>query len=139
MISTKLMCGIPDLYTSDQGVFVKVRNVTFSQTLAEKIRSQTGKAEGPTTTYASLINYVAHQVQNMMVELFKKNCLNICRFNQERIIYLHHLASQQSTAYLASRMLMKSQSDMGYSNDQLITSYQCYIVEDYYKKPTDQS
>ena len=137
-LSTKLMCGIPDIYTSDQGVFVKVRNVTFSQTLAEKIRSQIGKAEGPTTTYTGLINYVAHQLQNMMVELFKKNYLNICRLNQERIIYLHHLASQPSTAYLASRMLMKSQSVMGYSSGQLITTYQCDIVEEYYQQPTDQ-
>ena len=137
-LSTKLMCGIPDIYTSDQGVFVKVRNVTFSQTLAEKIRSQIGKAEGPTTTYTGLINYVAHQLQNMMVELFKKNYLNICRLNQERIIYLHHLASQPSTAYLASRMLMKSQNVMGYSSGQLITTYQCDIVEEYYQQPTDQ-
>ena len=74
----------------------------------------------------------------MMVELFKKNYLNICRLNQERMINLHNLTSQPSTAYLASRMLMKSQSVMGYSSGQLITTYQCDIVEEYYQQPRDQ-
>ena len=137
-LRARWMCGIPDVYPSDQGMFVKIRNITFSKTLAQKIRAQIGKSEGPTTTYTGLIAYVAHQLQDMMVELFKKNYLNICRLNQERIIYLHHLASQPNTAYLASRMLLKTQNVMGHSSGQLITTYQCDTIFNYYQQQTTQ-
>ena len=60
----------------------------------QKIREENkGNSRGPSTTNTGLLAYVDHQLQDMMVELFKKNFLNICRLNQERIIYLHHLAS----------------------------------------------
>ena len=71
-LKVKWMCQTPDIYLSDQGVNVKARNVTFSQTLAQKIRSQIGKSEGPMTTSTGLLAYVAHQLQDMMVDLYRK-------------------------------------------------------------------
>ena len=76
--------------------------------------------------------YVVHQLQDMMVKLFKTNFLDICRLNQVRIIYLHHLASQPNTAYLASRKLLKSENIMGYDSGQLLTTYQCDVISEYY-------
>ena len=104
----------------------------------QKIKEQAGNSHGPSTTNTGLLAYVAHQMQDMMVELFKTNYLNICRLNQERIIYLHHLASQPNTAYLASRMLLKSENVMGYASGQLLTTYQCKAITDYYLHETSQ-
>ena len=137
-LTTGWMCGIPEVYESDQGMYIKIQNVTFSKTLMQKIREQVGSSHAPSTTNAGLLAYVAHQLQDMMVELFKKNFLNICRLNQERIIYLHHLASQPNTAYLASRMLLKNESIMGYASGQLLTTYQCDVISEYYLYETDQ-
>ena len=62
LLRARWMCGIPDVYSSDQGMFFKVRKITFSETLAQKIRAQIGKSEGPTATFIELIAYVAHQI-----------------------------------------------------------------------------
>ena len=104
----------------------------------QKIREEAGNSRGPSTTNTGLLAYVAYQLQDMMVELFKKNFLNICRLNQERIIYLHHLASQPNTAYLASRMLLKSEIIIGYASGQLLTTYQCDVISEYYLYETTQ-
>ena len=117
---------------------MKARNVTFSQTLAQKIRSQIGKSEGPTTTSTRLLTYVAHQLQDMMVDLFRKNYLNICRLNQQRITYLHYLASQLNTTHLASRMLLMTQNFNEYPSGQLITTYLCDTISEYYYQSTEQ-
>ena len=85
-LTTGWMCGIAEVYESDQGIYIKIQNVTFSKTLMQKIREQVGSSHAPSTTNAGLLAYVAHQLQDMMVELFKKNLLNMCRLNQERII-----------------------------------------------------
>ena len=129
---TSWICGISDIYLTDQGMYIKIQNVTFSKSLMQKIREDAGNSSGSSTTNTGLLAYVAHQLQDMMVELFKKNFLNICRLNQEKIIYLHHLASQPNTAYLASRMLLKSENIMGYASGQLLTTYQCDISSEYY-------
>ena len=129
---TKWSCRISDIYLTDQGMYLKIQNVKFSKSVMQKIREEAENSRGPSTTNTGLLAYVAHQLQDIMVEIFQKNFLNICRLNQEKIMYLHHLASQSNTAYLANRMLLKSENIMGYASGQLLTTYQCDIISEYY-------
>ena len=69
LLATGWMCGIPKVYKTDQGMYIKVQNITFSKTFMQKIREQVGSSHAPSTTNAGLLTYVAHQL-NYLRKIF---------------------------------------------------------------------
>ena len=85
-----------------------------------------------------MMAYVAEQIQDFAVELFKKNQLNFCRLNQERTIYIQHLAAMPGKAHLAVRLLTRQQNMMGYQGEQLLIAHECNTIEKYYMQRTTE-
>ena len=95
------LCSWTKLRNSEQGIVIRFDEVNVTDSTLRKVLRQLERPGVPTTTTTGMMTYVAHKLQNLAVELFKKNWLNICRLNQERTVYKQHLASTPNSTHLA--------------------------------------
>ena len=98
----------------DYRPYIRFDEVNITDSVVSKVLKQFRRTGGQTTSTTGMMAYIAEQLPDLAVELFKKNWLNICRLNQERIIYIQHLAVTPGKGHLAVMLLTRQRNMMGY-------------------------
>jgi hypothetical protein len=122
------------MFATDQGLFIRVDVYNDTTNMKSKLHKKRTRME--TTTVESLIQYVAIELEDLMFQLHKTTWLQICRMQQEKHIWLQHLAAKPNEAYLVARLLFNTTAVVAYPSGRLLNTFECDIVDSYYLNPT---
>jgi hypothetical protein len=122
------------MFATDQGLFIRVDVYNDTTNMKSKLHKKRTRME--TTTVESLIQYVAIELEDLMFQLHKTTWLQICRMQQEKQIWLQHLAAKPNEAYLVARLLLNTTAVVAYPSGRLLNTFECDIVDSYYLNPT---
>jgi hypothetical protein len=123
-------CGM-ELYETQEGIYLRIDQVNITASMA-KVLFQHEHHPIQTTNELALISYVARELENLIYDLYRKTWLNICYLTQQRLISIKQLAKNPQQAYVAARMLMRTENLMAHSAGEYLSAYECDIVESYF-------
>lgn len=126
-----------DLYETQEGIFLRIDQSNITASMA-KVLLQHEHHQTQTTSELSLISFVARELEDLVYDLYRKTWLNICHLTQQRLIWIKQLANNPQQAYIAARILMRTENLMAHSAGQYLSAYECDIIESYYLDTTSK-
>jgi hypothetical protein len=132
---SSLQCG-QRIYEVNEGLFIRIDEVNSTLKLRQKLNQRWNPMR--TTNEVALISFVAHDLETLIYDLFRKTWLNICRLVLQRQLWIEQMATNPQQAYIAARILMKTRNVIAYPAGQFLAAYECDTIYSYYleKKTT---
>ena len=119
-----------NLYETNEGMYIRIDQANITAAMAKRLRH--GDHPIRTTSDIPLISFVARELEDLVYSLYRKLWLSICYLTQQRVIYINHLATNPQQAYLAARMLMRTNNIMAHSAGQYLSAYECDKLDEYH-------
>jgi hypothetical protein len=132
---SSLQCG-QRIYEVNEGLFIRIDEINSTLKLRQKLNQRWNPIR--TTNEVALISFVAHDLETLIYDLFRKTWLNICRLVLQRQLWIEQMATNPQQAYIAARILMKTRNVIAYPAGQFLAAYECETIYSYYleKKTT---
>jgi hypothetical protein len=124
------------LYATEQGLFVGIDSFNDTKPIKEKLSKKRTRTE--TTTIESLIQYVVMELEDLVFQLHKSTWLQICRMQQDKQVWMEHLAAKPNEAYLVARLLLNTTAVVAYPSGKLLNTFECDVIDSYFLEPTNK-
>ena len=126
---TETHCG-RKLHSSRQGIFMEIDEKFSTETFPGK--------RGISTSYMGQLSFVTRHLEDLSMKLFRQAWMGICQLQKQNSYWIGNLMRNPLTAYLAARMLLKTDDVIAYPAGQLLQVQSCQTFDEYYWTPTER-